>query len=169
MTDLGDHSTSPAVARAAYWRARERRLEHVRLISDGAPLEESDLLELRAREQAERQARRAWLALAPAAPTPQWPGGWRIRKRSGAIHRHGGVDDLGVWPSKQQAEHYRTGRSSWRDAVVEWCAFRNDVPDDMIEMDPVVLDDEFWREHRERPAVGLEPVEVQGDHDGKMI
>ncbi|SDZ50756.1 hypothetical protein SAMN05216215_108614 [Saccharopolyspora shandongensis] len=151
-------------AKAAYQDLRERRFDHVRQVSgeESAPREWSDDAEQALLECREMQARQDWLAYAPEGPTEWWPGGWRIRRDTGVIHREGGAGGLGVWPTRDAAKQYVQDQVAGYDpsgsarapllwqAQVEWCAVRDDPTryQGKLNAPVIALDEDFWVAHQ---------------------
>ncbi|MGI8307156.1 hypothetical protein [Saccharopolyspora hattusasensis] len=161
---VGNNWTAERVqaAKAAYQQACQRRQEHIRQVADefSAPTEWSDRAELRKLEQDLLRTRQEWLALAPAEPTEWWPGGYRLRRSTGTIHRRDGAGGLGVWPTRDAAEDYVRAQiaahaaevgfsdrlpAMW-DVEIEWCAVRDDPEwfQGRLEAPVVALDAAFW-------------------------
>ena len=142
-------------AKATYLDLGARRAALIRDLSsdETAPTGWSDIAELDLLERQEIAARDAWLAHAPTAPASWWPGGWRLRLPGGTIRRREGVGDLGVWRTRDDAEHYLAEHTTpdgtlparLRGAQPEWCATRED-PHTLhgVNRDPIALDLDFW-------------------------
>ncbi|OXM44014.1 hypothetical protein CFP71_41000 [Amycolatopsis thailandensis] len=91
------------------------------------------------------EARLEWWECAPDGPSAWWPGGWRLRGRSGAVHYH-----HGVWRRRSDAEAFLDEQVSMLDtrgegrsvpdlcgASVEWVAT----------VGRTALDLGFWNTH----------------------